>query len=519
MDADGAGIGPRDEEYSNDDENDPEAVENVEDGSLPGNSGPRITRPHTRLQQPGWLTDEFERLVKDSKRRDSEGLPPLYQQGLFWFPTRAPFFILRKNSHVDPHELYRPRFFLWDPLCFNDISCPNCRRPLTRQQHIPAPRRVVDINSTFWMIGYRYRCHHCPLANGRSVTFRSWNCQIMDKLPTQLTTEFPACLSHRSGISKGLFEFMRSCFQNGIGSKQFADMLWVQHLLAYSNVKIQYLLHVESRRESMDRWSGQKFANFKPFEDTGPTGRHGYTPSSNWLRDMYDSFLETHQQEINQHMSMLSGDICAIDHSHKVNCRNVLLRNSSKQSINSKVTKHIARVNGEQVFTGLLTVTNSLSEIRICNFVATKSHSQFVDALSRMRESLTLYGHKQPIIFYTDNMNDKQLLESTFPSLHNNVIPIEKYAHLPALNIPDDVQVFVKSGVQSINDAVSTILSEVPEDGSELVIGFDSEWNVEIGPQGFVRSSGPTAIVQMAFKKRVYILQVRRLLLLRECKL
>ncbi|EKM84243.1 hypothetical protein AGABI1DRAFT_124565 [Agaricus bisporus var. burnettii JB137-S8] len=99
LDADGAGIGPRDEEYANDDENDPEAVENVEDGSLPGNSGPRITRPHTRLQQPGWLTDEFERLVKDSKRRDSEGLPPLYQQGLFWFPTRAPFFILRKNSH------------------------------------------------------------------------------------------------------------------------------------------------------------------------------------------------------------------------------------------------------------------------------------------------------------------------------------------------------------------------------------------------------------------------------------
>ncbi|EKM73691.1 hypothetical protein AGABI1DRAFT_134254 [Agaricus bisporus var. burnettii JB137-S8] len=118
LDADGAGIGPRDEEYANDDENDPEAVENVEDGSLPGNSGPRITCPHTRLQQPGWLTDEFERLVKDSKRRDSEGLPPLYQQGLFWFPTRAPFFILRKNSHVDPHELYRPRFFLVGPTMF-----------------------------------------------------------------------------------------------------------------------------------------------------------------------------------------------------------------------------------------------------------------------------------------------------------------------------------------------------------------------------------------------------------------
>ncbi|EKM79052.1 hypothetical protein AGABI1DRAFT_73818 [Agaricus bisporus var. burnettii JB137-S8] len=345
----------------------------------------------TRLQQPQWLINEFEQLVKDSKQRDSKGLPPLYQQGLFWFPTRAPFFILRKNSHVHPHDLYTPHFFLWDPICFNDISCPNCRRPLTRQQHIPAPRRVVGMNSAFWMIGYRYRCHRCPMASGRSITFRSRNSQIMKELPTQLVAEFPACLSHRSAISKDLFEFMRSCFQNGIGSKQFADMLWVQHLLAYSNLKLQYLLHVESCRESMDRWSGQKFSNFKPFEDTSPTGCHGYTPSSEWLRDMYDDFLETHQHEINQHMSMLSGDICAIDHSHKV-------------------TKHIARVNGEQVFTGLLTVTNSLSEIRICNFVATKSHSQFVDTLTRMRESLTLYGHNQPTIFYTDNMNDKQLL-------------------------------------------------------------------------------------------------------------
>ncbi|XP_006463078.1 hypothetical protein AGABI2DRAFT_119897 [Agaricus bisporus var. bisporus H97] len=266
-------------------------------------------------------------------------------------------------------------------------------------------------------------------------------------------------------------------------------MLRVQHLLAYSNLQLQYLLHVESRRESMDRWSGQKFSNFKPFEDTSSTGRHGYTPSSEWLRDMYDNFLEAHQHEINQHMSMLSGDICAIDHSHKV-------------------TKHVARVNGEQVFTGLLTVTNSLSEIRICNFVATKSHSQFIDALSRMQESLTLYGHKQPTIFYTDNMNDKQLLESTFPSLQNDVVPIENYAHLPAFEIPDDVQVFVKNGVQSINDAISTILSDVPEDGSELVVGFDSEWNVDVTPQGFVRSSGQTAVVQIAFKKRVYVLQI-----------
>jgi hypothetical protein len=72
--------------------------------------------------------------------------------------------------------------------------------------------------------------------------------------------------------------------------------------------------------------------------------------------------------------------------------------------------KHIAKVNDEQVFIALLTVTNEKGEIRVCNLVATKSYSQFELALNRMRESLERYGHDQPAIFYPDNMSDKGFL-------------------------------------------------------------------------------------------------------------
>ncbi|EKM74049.1 hypothetical protein AGABI1DRAFT_133695 [Agaricus bisporus var. burnettii JB137-S8] len=184
---------------------------------------------------------------------------------------------------------------------------------------------------------------------------------------------------------------------------------------------------------------------------------------------------------------MLTGEICAIDHSHKV-------------------TKQIARVNGEQVFTALLTVTNEKGEIRICNFVATKSHSQFEIALTRMRNSLEQYGHKQPMLFYTDNMADKQFLENSFPSLQLGVTPIEKYANLEPLNITSSIVVF--DSTESINNAVSTILDDVPVDHGEIVVGFDSEWDVELSPQGFVRSVGNTAVIQIAYKKRVLILQI-----------
>jgi hypothetical protein len=74
-------------------------------------------------------------------------------------------------------------------------------------------------------------------------------------------------------------------------------------------------------------------------------------------------------------------------------------------------------VDGVQVFTALLTVTNEKGEIRICNLVATKSHSQFELALQEMRKSLELYGHDQPSVFYTDNMVDKEFFKKCFPSL------------------------------------------------------------------------------------------------------
>lgn len=305
-------------------------------------------------------------------------------------------------------------------------------------------------------------------------------------------------------MSKGLFEWMRTCFQNGIGSKQFSDSLRVQHLLAHDNLHLQYLHYLAGFHKGLASWAGIKYETFLSFEDKSSRGRHGLVPSSEWLRDMYDNYIEAHRHDFNQHMSMLTGEICAIDHSHKVSP--ISLHHQDFSNCSRQVTKQIARVNGEQVFTALLTVTNEKGEIRICNFVATKSHSQFEIALTRMRNSLEQYGHKQPMLFYTDNMADKQFLENSFPSLQFGVTPIEKYANLEPLNITSSIVVF--DSTESINNAVSTILDDVPVDHGEIVVGFDSEWDVELSPQGFVRSVGNTAVIQIAYKKRVLILQV-----------
>ena len=102
-----------------------------------------------------------------------------------------------------------------------------------------------------------------------------------------------------------------------MGAKQFSDALRVQHLQAYNESNLQYLNHLAHRRGLLD-WRGEKYEAFLPYDDHSSKGPHGFVPSSQWLRDMYDHFIEEHQDCLNQHTGMLSAEICAIDHSHKV---------------------------------------------------------------------------------------------------------------------------------------------------------------------------------------------------------
>ncbi|KAF9063574.1 hypothetical protein BDP27DRAFT_1426743 [Rhodocollybia butyracea] len=241
----------------------------------------------------------------------------------------------------------------------------------------------------------------------------------------------------------------------------------------------------------MDRINmpGQVYEAFLPFEDGSDKGFHGFVPSGQWFRDVYDSLIESHKDSFNQHTAMLTARVCAIDHSHKL-------------------AKHIAKIDSVPIFIGLLTVTNDKGEIRVCNFVASKAHSQFTDVLKKVKASLDLYGHEQPQVFYTDNMSDKGMLEECFPSLLEDVIPVEKHSALPLFSIPTTITPIVLNSTQSIDNALRAIMSCLPESSGQLVVGFDSEWNVDVSEDGQVQGKAPTVVVQIALKEQVFILQI-----------
>jgi hypothetical protein len=127
-----------------------------------------------------------------------------------------------------------------------------------------------------------------------------------------------------------------------------------------------------------------------------------------------------------------------------------------------------------------------------------------------MRESLHLYSHDQPSVFYTDNMADKDFLETCFSSLWENIVLVEKYSDLEPLIIPSDIQISILKSTNKINAAMQSILLLLPDDDTKgvVVAALNSEWNVEVSEHGFVTGQGQAAVLQVAVGKHIYVIQV-----------
>ena len=438
---------------------------------------------------PLWLKDEVDEKLCFLKQTDSTGCPLLYaKHETFWLPMKCGWFKMNNSTRMYPSLLYNRRFFYWDPLFLVNIKCPQCRTHLTRHGGIfKRPRRCFDINGLFYMIGARYKCSQCmkSLNNDIQKTFMSWDARIRAELPYALSCEFPCVLTHRGAISQDTFALERALVTAGLGTKQISDVFQVVALQKYDLKQIQYLEMINYTRLASP-WTNAPYPAFSSFDDVEDFA--GFVPSSHWLQDLFDDFVEKHTVHINQFTSMLSAEICAIDHSHKI-------------------TKHIIQVNGVAVFIGMLTVTNEKGEVRILALVATKSHSQFEIALKRMSESLRIYGHCQPRLFYTDDLKDKGFLERTLQSLLEGVQPIEKFSNLPLLTLPAKWTITTRSSAAQIQQVLGTIQEDAANaNTTPLVVGLDVEWNVNMVPGH--STQGKPAVVAIAYQTQVYILPI-----------
>ncbi len=246
-----------DDEGTGDDGEGHAASENDEDCDLPSSIRP----------PPSWLMNAFKtnlEIVKAAVVGHGTGAKvTIYNQlKSFWLPHADTFFLLQQHN-ISPSLLYNPQFFYWDPLALVDqVSCPRseCVGWLTRHGYWRHPCCIVDLEDAYWLMGVRYKYNCC------SATYQSWDSHVLTCLPELLATQFPAHLTHRSGMSDSVFTMMHCCFQNGMGAKQFLDSLCVMHCQHYEMLEVLYLQTIQGQAKASTSFS-QLFKPFPVFDE------------------------------------------------------------------------------------------------------------------------------------------------------------------------------------------------------------------------------------------------------------
>ena len=281
---------------------------------------------------PNWLYNFFHDIVspllftKDGKHLSppqifsKNGKP--FLPATFWIQPPEP--VISLSSHqFDPSILYRPRVFLWLPhFMVKDLMCPNCKKQILEKNGACPPRRIVDIEDSFYIVTWAYYCR-----NGCQSHFRGWTPSLLDSLPPYLRLAFPAVLSRKSGLSHRVLAQLRVGNQHKMGPSGVRSLLLELHTHRFNVLQAQYVEAVfevvRGRQEMVD--SSQQslhayISNTVPsFGDFGDVDKYaGFVPAESYLTEMMNKAIEKEEHDANQHTSCLAPDQLAIDDSHKV---------------------------------------------------------------------------------------------------------------------------------------------------------------------------------------------------------
>ena len=180
---------------------------------------------------------------------NSYGRPSCYDNNTFWIHPPDPFFALRKSQSssagLHPSSLYYPKVFIWLPEYFigkDVITCQNSeclyyqdkKHPMTTKcwNDDPVGRRVVGLNGNYYIITKRIQCRKSrnSSTSGCGNSFNFYDPIILDQLDPGLVTEFPAFLTHRSGIDKTLMALIRAGISHRLSASAWSKILQELHV-------------------------------------------------------------------------------------------------------------------------------------------------------------------------------------------------------------------------------------------------------------------------------------------------
>ncbi|KAG2191844.1 hypothetical protein INT47_009991, partial [Mucor saturninus] len=416
--------------------------------------------------------------------------PDEYLNGTFWVHPRNPYFMLEK-SNKDPCDLYTPRVFLWFPHhLVKNLKCPVCEVNISVKgfNKKPRARRIIDVNDCFYLMTMRYKCRN----KDKTHTFDGCNPALVRQLPLNLQAEFPAVLTHRSGLSKVLCKLMRPLFQHGIGPHRMAKVLRVMHTEKYDELQLQYYATLDSETENLSILSMLQPKNYPEFSKFGDKMKYnGYVPSAKYISYAYSSLIAKVRPFMDQLMSFIDGTVLKGDHSFKI-------------------IDHLAKINGVSTFSCLYTVLNEHEDIRLQVLAQSKKMEHLAPQFLQMMDTYKKLNMKDPELFYTDNViGDQGFLKQVIPSLSKGVVSIPKignrperddpFLSLPTISLPETTSIVVATSAADINGACVEVFGNTDEYCTEIHVGFDCEW---------IMSTSGISLIQICHQNKIVLFRV-----------
>lgn len=155
---------------------------------------PEGWKKHIHVNDQGWIGQQL--FVKKGEMVSTNKL--------WWYPPQPPG--PNSNSFPNVGSYFGQRFFLWMPqkMWGFKFKCPSCSRALTSKGPYTTVREIIDLKDRYYMGTQYLECVPCK------GTHISWDPQILDQLPQDLRSLFPAILTRKYSMDVSVISLMRS---------------------------------------------------------------------------------------------------------------------------------------------------------------------------------------------------------------------------------------------------------------------------------------------------------------------
>lgn len=335
------------------------------------------------------------------------------------------------NVHFADDEMEQPYFrdvYVWLPderwgkPCMP--ACPTCkvntavRNNGFHNKHFG--RRIVALDHDYYCLSRRYRCNKCEMnakelkkkvedaakenphleiqmtekkSFERQYTFMAWNTTTLALYPHGYGSEFPAFLTYKAGVDRLIIDLMRPLFDKGLRPHSLADTILELHAKTYHRECLKHEMEIAKKRHLLQ----QNKPMLSEFADKSKY--NGLVPTSRYLTHVYKLFHKSIQDFLDTEVKKRGAQRLHVDASYKE-------------------AKHLCQYHGQNLFKGLITITNEFAEIRMQFHVVTDDHEQFRPSLIAFAKTVQAYGQPDVDLVYTDNVvGDRQFYLDQFPSL------------------------------------------------------------------------------------------------------